>query len=130
MAASIKRNGNKYFAIINGEIVSQASYYIYPDVKDFNWINLADIDTKKEYRRRGYAQAILQRMLLDLDKAYPSMGQYLLVKCDNIPAIRLYQKFNFEEIRVVMNKKTGNRYSVMCRGNSDRDQLLHVDFGF
>lgn len=130
MAAEIKHKGNRYFVSVNGKLASQASYYIYPDVKNFDWINLADIDTKEEYRRRGYAQAILQRMLSDLDKDYPSMGQYLLVKCDNIPAIRLYQKFNFKEIRVVTNKKTGDRYSVMCRGNADKDQLLNVNFGF
>lgn len=128
MSAKIKIKNNDYFVIVNGKIASQASYYLYSDMKNFDWINIADVDTKEEFRRRGYAQILLQKMLSNLDKKYPSMGQYLLVRTDNIPAIRLYQKFNFKEIRVVSDESSGKRYSVMCRGNADKKQLMNVDF--
>lgn len=125
---AIKKKNSTYFIELNGKKISSASYYLYSDMDNFDWINIADIDTKREYRRKGYAHAILTKMLSDLDKKYPKMGQYLLVKSDNIPAIRLYQKLGFREIRVITNKKKGIRYSVMCRGNADKQQLMNVNF--
>lgn len=128
MSAKIQIKNNDYFVIIDGKIASQASFYRYSDMRDFDWINIVDVDTKEKFRRRGYAQILIQKMISDLDKKYHTMGQYLLVRTDNIPAIRLYQKFNFKEIRVVSDKLSGKRYSVMCRGNADKKQLMNVDF--
>lgn len=125
---AIKKKKSTYFIELDGKKIASASYYLYSDMDNFDWINIADIDTKKEHRRKGYAYAILSKMISDLDKNYPKMGQYLLVKSDNIPAIRLYQKLGFREIRVITNKKKGIRYSVMTRGNADKQQLMTVDF--
>ena len=84
--------------------------------------------TKRQ--RKGYALALLTKMLEDLKKKYPKKGYYLLVMSDNIPAIRLYQKLGFRSIREVYNTATKERtqYTVMAKGQSNIDQLMKVQF--
>lgn len=103
------------------KVISSLSYFIYPDVKGFNWINLANIETVPQYRRMGYMETLLKTALSDLDRKYPNMGQYLIVLFDNTPAVKLYTKLGFKVAKCI--QAGTNRYLVMSRGNGDLDIL-------
>ena len=103
------------------KVISSLSYFIYPDVKGFNWINLANIETAPQYRRMGYMETLLKTALSDLDRKYPNMGQYLIVLFDNTPAVKLYTKLGFKVAKYI--QAGTNRYLVMSRGNGDLDIL-------
>lgn len=130
MKTQIKEKDGKYNLYIDGNKVSTATAYAFDDVDNFDWILLADITTFKKYQRKGYALALLTKILEDLKKKYPKKGCYLLVMSDNIPAIRLYQKLGFRSIREVYNTATKERtqYTVMAKGQSNIDQLMKVQF--
>lgn len=130
MKTQIKEKDGKYDLYIDGNKVSTATAYAFDDVDDFDWILLADITTFKKYQRKGYALALLTKMLEDLKKKYPKKGYYPLVMSNNIPAIRLYQKLGFRSIRELYNTATKERtqYTVMAKGQSNIDQLMKVQF--
>ena len=130
MKTQIKEKDGKYNLYIDGNKVSTANAYTFDGVANFDWILLADITTFKKYQRKGYALALLTKILEDLKKKYPKKGYYLLVKSDNIPAIKLYQKLGFRSIRELYNTATKERtqYTVMAKGRSNIDQLMKVQF--
>lgn len=130
MTTQIKEKDGKYNLYIDENKVSTATAYTFDDVENFDWILLADITTFKKYQRKGYALALLTKILEDLKKKYPKKGYYLLVKSDNIPAIKLYQKLGFRSIRELYNIATKERtqYTVMAKGRSNIDQLMKVQF--
>lgn len=127
---SFVRSKNKYSLKIGSKIVSSAKYYIYgleDNISDFDWINITDVETDPRYRRKGYATALLTKMLSELEIRYPECGQYLFVKRDNIPAIRMYLQLGFQDL---LSKKSdsGVWYILMIRGNADKNQLLKFDY--
>lgn len=130
MKTQIEENDGKYNLYIDGNKVSTATAYTFDDVDNFDWILLADITTFKKYQRKGYALALLTKMLEDLKKRYPKKGYYLLVKSDNIPAIKLYQKLGFRSIRELYDTETKERtqYTVMVKGQSNINQLMKAQF--
>ena len=121
--ATLKKSKTKYqYLDSKGKVICNIGYYIYDDMKDFDWINIADVDTAKEYRGQGYATRLLNVLIRDMKKDYPSMGLYLLVKVDNDPAIGLYKKVGFKIL-----KQQGSYY-VMCYGAADKEQLKKRNF--
>lgn len=67
-------------------------YLYYSDIYDrieINQITVLDI-----YKRQGYGSELMKR-LIDKNKNIS-----LEVKCDNIPAIALYEKFGFKKVAV------------------------------
>ena len=121
--------GDTAYKIFDNEkraLICSMSYYIYDDIKNFDWINLADIITEPEYRGQGYASKLLPILISDLNKRYPDMGLYLLVAEDNLPAIKLYTNNGFKSLRTYRLKKT--KYIVMYRGEADTSQLMNTKF--
>lgn len=66
------------------------AYLYYSDIYDRAEINQIEVATN--YRNCGKASKLLQKMIEIVDKNIT-----LEVKKDNIPAINLYKKFNFQE---------------------------------
>lgn len=88
---SFKTNPYAGFLLyIKDEIVTGYLYYsnIYDRI-EINQITVFD-----NYRRHGYASKLM-RYLLKKNKNIS-----LEVKCDNIPAIKLYEKFGFKKVAV------------------------------
>lgn len=119
-------NAYKLFDNDTKSLICSMSYYIYDDIKNFDWINLADIITEPEYRGQGYASKLLPILISDLNKRYPDMGLYLLVAEDNLPAIKLYTNNGFKTLRIYRLKKT--KYIDMYRGEADTSQLMNTKF--
>ena len=90
-------NREAYLLRVNGEIVSEC-HLVY-DNPEYGTVPgkrayFSRMVTKKEYRRRGYGEAIA-RFILDLakEKGYTEIA--LGVNCNNAAALRLYQKLGF-----------------------------------
>lgn len=67
-------------------------YLYYSDIYDRIEIN--QITILDSYRRQGYASKLMNHLI----KKNKSIS--LEVRCDNIPAINLYQKFGFKKVAV------------------------------
>lgn len=84
-----------YGIFVAKELVCVAS--ILQSVDD---INLLDIATKNEYKRKGYAKHMLN-FLLGLKKDNQTFS--LEVKSKNLPAIKLYESFGFKTLNIRKN---------------------------
>lgn len=88
--------GDSYAVVedLNGEIIGYASYYIHIDEGDINNIAVAE-----NYRKQGVGKALVASLLQDA-KARGINKLFLEVRANNLPAIRLYESFNFKQISV------------------------------
>lgn len=123
----IKKDKNRYLLISSdNEVISQAEFYIYNDIPNFDWINIAGVETKEKYRGSGYAKILLDIIHADLKLKYPNMGFYLLTKVHNQPAISLYKKCGYN----ILKKQKGDSgdFYVMYRGDADISQLISKNF--
>jgi ribosomal-protein-alanine N-acetyltransferase len=62
--------------------------------------NIATIDIHPDYRRRGIGMALIQFAEEQL-KADGIKSLTLQVETDNVPALELYEKLNFEKIKTI-----------------------------
>ncbi len=79
-----------FLVYIDDRIV--VGYLYYSDIYDrieINQINVID-----KYRRQGVASELMKHLI----KKNKSIS--LEVKCDNVPAIKLYEKFGFKKVAV------------------------------
>lgn len=109
----------------SGKIISQIKYYDYSK-ENFDWILIADVETKEEYRGKGLATKIVKIACNELSKKYPNKGLYLLVKKNNIPAIRVYKNNQFKILKEY--KMKDGVYYIMYKGNADTEQLANMNF--
>lgn len=65
-------------------------------VLEDEYIGLFEIITKKGFRKQGYGKELIQHLLY-WGKEKGAKYAYLQVVLDNIPALKLYSKFGFEE---------------------------------
>lgn len=107
----------------NGDIISKLNFYDY-NIKDFDWVLIANVETKSDYRGRGLATKLINRLYADIAKT--TKGIYLFVKHDNKNAISLYKKLNFKTIKNY--KLNGVDYIIMAKGNADIDQFKNRKF--
>lgn len=83
-----------YKTLDGSKTTSKAKLYDF-GMKGFNWNLIADVETSKDYRRRGLSKTIIQQIKEDSkDK-----GLYLMVKTNNEPAIKLYESENFKKLK-------------------------------
>ncbi len=78
----------------NDKIVGYLDYWI-----TFDSSTIFKIIIKKEYRNRGLASLLLERMIEDL-KENEVLYSTLEVRISNESALKLYKKFNFEKISI------------------------------
>ena len=107
-----------------GTIISKLNYYEYK-VKNFDWILMADLDTKPDYRGRGLATKLINELYSDITKN-TNKGLYLFVKSDNRTAIRLYTKLNFKKVKNYTLED--GEYIIMAKGNADMSQFDKMNF--
>lgn len=77
-----------FLVYIDDRIVT--GYLYYSDIYDRIEIN--QITVLDDYKRQGYGSELMKR-LIDKNKNIS-----LEVRCDNIPAIKLYEKFGFKKV--------------------------------
>ncbi len=96
----------------NGEIVSYIDYWI-----TFDSSTIFKIVTKESARNKGYAKALLSKVIENLIKNGEVLYLTLEVRKSNIFAIKLYESLKFERI-VVKEKyyKNGEDAIYMVRG--------------
>ncbi len=78
----------------NDKIVGYLDYWI-----TFDSSTIFKIIIKKEYRNRGLASLLLEKMIEDL-KENEVLYSTLEVRISNESALKLYKKFNFEKISI------------------------------
>lgn len=122
----IEKTKNKY-VIKNdkGDVISKLGYYRY-NVKNFDWILIADVETKPEYRGKGLASKLINTLYSDITKEDPGKGLYLFVRTDNDVAIKLYKKLNFKTVKKY--KLDDGWYYIMCKGKADISQFDNMKF--
>lgn len=108
-----------------GVIVSKLNYYDYK-IENFDWILLANIETKPAYRGKGLATKLIDEICTDINKKYKNKGVYLFVRDNNDTAIRLYTKLKFK--RVKNYKLEDGNYIIMAKGPADINQLHTMNF--
>lgn len=125
---NIKKSKNKYSLIIDGKEASHISYYDY-NIENFDWILIANVETKRQYRRHGYAEILINELYKDIStESKDEKGLYLLVKVNNDPAINLYKKLKFSEIKHYTIKN--EEYIIMAKGKQSKfKQFEGMNFG-
>ena len=125
---NIKKSKKKYSLIVDGKEASHISYYDY-NIENFDWILVANVETKKQYRRHGYAEILINELYKDIStKFHGEKGLYLLVKVYNTPAINLYKKLKFSKIKYYEIK--GEELIIMAKGKRSKfKQFEGVEFG-
>jgi len=91
----------------SGELVGYAIVSRYVDA----W-HLMNIAVVPEFRRRGIAQALLER-LFEATATDPRRGYTLEVRVSNVQAIRLYERLGFEARGVRRGYYTDNREDAL-----------------
>jgi predicted GNAT family acetyltransferase len=82
----------KYFGyFINDDLISVAGIHVYSPV--YNVTVLGNIATNKNYRNKGYASKLINKLVSVLQNEVEFIG--LNVKKDNFPAIKIYEKIGF-----------------------------------
>jgi ribosomal protein S18 acetylase RimI-like enzyme len=84
-----------YFAVFNGLIVGCATCFVgFSTFQSKKLINIHDLIITKEFRKRGFAQSLLEHI-----ESKGQVGNYckitLEVRSDNDDALNLYSKFGF-----------------------------------
>ena len=94
----------------NGTIISKLNYYNY-QIEKFDWILIANLETSKEYRRKGFASTILNELYNDIPR---NKGLYLFVRINNYKAINLYHMLGFKDIKKY--HLSDGDYLIMAKG--------------
>lgn len=88
-----KNENSEYFVLIDdGKILGFAGLWF--NIDEAHIMNIA---VKKEYRKNGFGTKLLEFLIVKA-KEKNKICITLEVRDDNIPAILLYEKFNFEKI--------------------------------
>lgn len=127
----IEKSSKKYCIKDNaGHIMSSMDWYDYSK-KNFDWILLADVETKEKFRGMGLASKLINTFYNDITKKSPNKGIYLLVKSDNVGAIKFYKKTGFSFVKKYKINDGHNKgmYDIMCKGKADKRQLMNMNFG-
>lgn len=120
----IIKKGHRYaFKDNDGNIISKLDQYDY-NVKNFDWVLMANVETKPEYRGQGLASKLINELCADVSKT--NKGVYLLVRPDNKNAISLYKKLKFKTIKTY--KLKDGEYIIMAKGNADTNQFTNMNF--
>jgi ribosomal protein S18 acetylase RimI-like enzyme len=88
----VKLNEN-FGVYINGKLVSFAGIHAYSE--QYQVAAVAHVTTLPEYRKRGYAEKVVDALLKSLRTKIRYIG--LNVKADNLQAISCYKKLGFKE---------------------------------
>ena len=88
-----QKENSEYFVLIDdGKILGFAGLWF--NIDEAHIMNIA---VKKEYRKNGFGTKLLEFLIVKA-KEKNKICITLEVRDDNIPAILLYEKFNFEKI--------------------------------
>lgn len=95
LISEIQNENTKYIkATINDEIVGFAGILI-----NYDDIHIMNIVVKKDRRKKGIGKELL-KALIELAKKENKESLTLEVNEKNVPAIKLYEKFNFENLGI------------------------------
>lgn len=90
-----QNENSEYFVLIDdGKILGFAGLWF--NIDEAHIMNIA---VKKEYRKNGFGTKLLEFLIVKA-KEKNKICITLEVRDDNIPAILLYEKFNFEKIGI------------------------------
>ena len=120
-----KRKNTYIYRSSDNTIASKAQYFDYK-IPSFDWVLIANVDTKKKYRRNGLAERLINQIYDDISNI--KKGVYVFVNIDNDSAIKLYKKCNF---KILKKYKINNEiYFIMYRGNDEKiNQFNNISFG-
>ncbi len=104
-------NTNSMFLVakFENEVVGFAGFKILVDCAD-----IMNIAVKKDFRNKGIGSLLL-KSLIDLYNSLNLTSLNLEVNENNIPAIRLYEKFDFKEISVRKNYYPNNENAIIMK---------------
>lgn len=118
---------NKSFIIeSNGKWAATIQLSEYPELENFDWMLISSLIVDTDKRCNGLGTRLMKKAM---DEATAQgKGAYLMVYMNNEPALNLYQKLGFHIIRDYYYKDDPNGLYVMVYGDSDTDQLMHINF--
>jgi len=120
----VKDNNSYKIKNKDGKVLSKLNYYEYK-IKDFDWVLMANLDTKPEFRGQGLATKILNSLYDDISHN-TNKGIYLFVKVDNENAINLYKKLGYKTVKTYT--LDDGDYLIMAKGKADIKQLTRMNF--
>ena len=96
-----------------------------PLSREYRVLHLVSIAVLKEYRRRGIGSALLEATIREALADGGIVSIYLEVRVSNSPAIRLYRKFGFREMRRIRGYyRDGEDAYVMVRKLREPDPSI------
>lgn len=109
----------------SGNSISEIKTFDY-NMKNFDWVLIADVETSPEHRGKGYASKLINEAYKDVVDNNPNKGLYLFVKESNENAIKLYNQLGFENLKsYTLNN---GKYFIMAKGNTNKDQFRNMNF--
>lgn len=97
-----------YVAEIDGKVVGyvmpriewgQSEFSLFP--KFVRKGHIVSIAVLEPYRRKGIGEALMRATLKKMKEVYKAEEAYLEVRVSNYPAINLYKKLGFKEVKVL-----------------------------
>ena len=109
---------------IKDKIIATVSFYDY-DIENFDWILIANVYTKKKYRRNGLSSDLIQLIYKEI--AVPKRkGLYAFVDIKNESAIKLYKSNGFSILKTFENDN--RKFYIMIKGNQNKRQFDNMNF--
>lgn len=116
--------GDSYILKNNrNELMGELKTFDYK-IKDFDYVLISDVDTLPKYRRKGVATKLLNQAYSDAKKK--GKGLYLLVKQNNDPAIKTYEKNGFQRLKPY--RLEDGDYYIFVKGGKDIHQFDKMNF--
>ncbi|MCX8074720.1 MAG: ribosomal protein S18-alanine N-acetyltransferase [Clostridia bacterium] len=98
LLSDLKNESSRYYILkLNEKIVGYIGSKILVDSLD-----IESIVIKKDLQNKGYGKILLKHVI-EVAKNENIQNIFLEVRCSNIPAIKLYEKFGFKKLNVRKN---------------------------
>lgn len=108
-----------------GRVLSKLSYWDY-NIDGFDWVLVADVDTRPSHQGKGLGTKLMQEVYSDVTRKEPDKGIYVFARQDNNRAIGFYKNLGYKTVKPY--SLDDGEYYIMAKGKADTRQFDEIDF--